>query len=119
MKTIRDYHDLYIVCDYLLLFDVFKKFRTNSLRNYGLCPSHQLSAPSLSWYAMLKMPKIKLEPITDPDMYIFFEKSTREGTSAISNRYNKASNKSLKSNDQKQKTKFIINLYPNNWYRYV
>ena len=40
MKTIKDYHDLYLKCDVLLLADVFEKFRNNSLKNYVLCPSH-------------------------------------------------------------------------------
>ena len=77
MKMIKDYHDLYLKCDVLLLPDIFKKFRNNNLKNYGLSPSHYLSAPRLNWYAMLKMTKIELELIPDPDMYIFFEKGIR------------------------------------------
>ena len=73
MKTMKGYHDLYLKCDVLLLADVFEIFRNNSLKNYGLCPSHYLSAPGLSWDTMLKMTKIKLIIISDPDMYIFFE----------------------------------------------
>ena len=64
-----------------------KSFENSSLTNYVLCPSHYLSAPSLSWDAMLKMAKVKLELIPDPDMYIFFEKGTRSGISYISNRW--------------------------------
>ena len=48
------------------------------------------------------MRKIKLELISYPDMYIFFEKGTRGGTSYFSNRYNKAKNRYLKSYDPKQ-----------------
>ena len=58
MKAKKDYRDLYLKCDVLLLADVFERFRNNSLKNYRLCPSHYLSAPSLSWNAMLKMTKI-------------------------------------------------------------
>ena len=58
-----------------------------------------MSAPSLRWDAMLKMTEIKLELISDPDMYILFEKGTRGGISYISNRYSKAKNKYLKSYD--------------------
>ena len=36
MKTIKDYHNLYLKYDVLLLADVFEKFRNNSVRNYGL-----------------------------------------------------------------------------------
>ena len=59
---------------------------------------------------MLKMTKIDRELITDPDMYIFFEKSTRGGISYISNRYSKANNKYLKSYDPKQESNHIIYL---------
>ena len=49
-----------------LLADVFEKFRNNSLKNYGLCPSHYLSTPVLSSDAMLNMRKVELELIPDP-----------------------------------------------------
>ena len=45
MKTMKDYHDLYLKCDVLLLTDVFERFRNNSLKNYGLFPNHYLGAP--------------------------------------------------------------------------
>ena len=54
-------------------------FRKNSLKNYGLCPSHYLSTPGLSWDVIRKMKKIELELIQDPDIYIFFDKGTRGG----------------------------------------
>ena len=47
------------------------------------------------------MKKIKLEMISDPDMYIFFEKGMRGGVSYISNRHSKSNNKHLKSCDPK------------------
>ena len=77
----KDYRELQLKCDFLLLADVFETFRNNSVKNYGLQPSHYLSAPSTSWDAMLKITKIKLELIPDPAMYIFFGKGTRGGTS--------------------------------------
>ena len=73
MKTMKDYHDLHLKCDILFLAHVLEIVRNNSLKNYVLCPSLYLSAPGLSWDAMLKMKKTKLKLITDPDMYIFFE----------------------------------------------
>ena len=61
---------------------MFERFNNNSLNNYGLYPSHYFSAPGLSWDAMtIKLTKIKLELILDPDMYMFFEKETRCGIS--------------------------------------
>ena len=70
MITMKDYYHLYLKCGILLLTDVFEKFRNNSLNNYGLFPSHYLSAPSLSWNTMLKMTEIELELVPNPDMYV-------------------------------------------------
>ena len=63
MKTMKDYLYLDLKSDILLLADVFEKFRNNILKNYGLCPSHYLIVPGLSWNAMFKMTKIELELI--------------------------------------------------------
>ena len=57
MKAMKNYPDLYLECDVLSLAYVFEKLISNSLKNYGLCPSHYLSAPGLSWDEMLKMTK--------------------------------------------------------------
>ena len=72
---------MFLKCDMLLLANVFEKIKSNSLKNYGLCPSHYLSAAALSWDA-----KLELELIVNPDMKIFFEKGMRGGVSYISNR---------------------------------
>ena len=74
-----------------------------------------MSAPALSWGANLKMAKVKLGPIPEPDMYIFFEKGTRGRVSYISNRYSKANNKCLKSYDPKEESKHIIFLNANGY----
>ena len=80
MKTLKEYHELYLKCDALLLVDVFEKSINNSLKNYELCPSHYLSTPALSWDEMLNMTKYVFELIPDTDMYIFFGKGARVGT---------------------------------------
>ena len=81
MKAMEDYNDMYLKCDGLFLADVLKKFRNKSSKNFGLCPSHCLSAPRLSWDAILKTTKIKLSLIPDLAMNIFFEKGKRGGIS--------------------------------------
>ena len=108
MKTMKDYHDLYLKCDVLLLADVFEKFRNNRLKNYGLCSPNHLSAPGLNWDAMIKISKLKLEFIPEHDMYILFEIGTSGGISYILNRYSKANNRYLKSYDPKQDSKHNI-----------
>ena len=46
MRTIKDYHGLYLKCDFLLLADVFKKSENNSLKImdyvYGIISVHQV-----------------------------------------------------------------------------
>ena len=53
------------------------------------------------------MTKVKLEFISDPAMYIFFDKGIRGGVYYISNIYSKANNKYLKSYDPKQKLNIL------------
>ena len=72
METMKDYHDLYSKCDILLLDDVLGKFRNNSLKNYGLLPSHYLSAPG--WDAMLKMTKLNLNLFQIPKCMYYLRK---------------------------------------------
>ena len=57
----KDYYDLHLKCNVLLLVDVFEKFRNNCLKNYGLCSNHYLNAPALSWDAIINMTEVKLE----------------------------------------------------------
>ncbi|CAB3985783.1 uncharacterized transposon-derived, partial [Paramuricea clavata] len=48
-KTMRDYHDLYLKTDVLLLTDVMCRFRKICIENYGLDPLHHYTAPGLAW----------------------------------------------------------------------
>ena len=74
MKTMGDYHDLYLKSDILLLTDVFENVRKTCLQYYKLDPCHYFTSPGLSWDAMLKMTGIKLEFMTDVDMFQSIEK---------------------------------------------
>ena len=48
---------------------------------------------------MLKMTGVKLEKLSDIDMYLFVEKELRGGISYIAKRYAKANNKYMKNYD--------------------
>ena len=77
IKILGEYYDLHLKTDVLLLCHVFEKFFKTSLEYYCLDPSHYFSTPGLSWDAMLKMTKIKLELISNIDMRLFIEKGMR------------------------------------------
>ena len=116
VKNMGEYHDLYIKSDILLLADVFENFRKTCLQYYKLDPCHYFTSPALAWDAMLKMTDIKLELMTDVDMFQFIEKGMRGGISYIANRYGKANNKYMKTYDEKAPSKYIMYLDTNNLY---
>ena len=74
IRTMGNYHDLYLVSDVLLLTNVFENFRKTCMQYYKLDPCHYFTSLGLSWDAMLKMTNIKLELMTDIDMFQFIEK---------------------------------------------
>jgi hypothetical protein len=78
-KTFLDYHLLYLKCDVLLLADVFENFRITCIDNYELDPANYISAPALSWDAMLLKTKIELELINDIKILDIIERQKRGG----------------------------------------
>ena len=111
-----EYHDLYVRSDVLLLANVFKSFRKTYLQYHKLDLCHYFMSPGLSWDAMLKMTKIKLELMTDIDMFQFIEKGMYGGVSYIVNRYGKANNEYMKEYDENEPSKYIMYLDANNCY---
>jgi hypothetical protein len=89
-KNLQDYHDIYLKSDTILLSDVFEGFRTMSLSTYKLDPVHYLTAPSLSYDALLLTSKVELELISDPEIYLMLENHITGGISMISKRFAKA-----------------------------
>jgi hypothetical protein len=117
-QTFKDYHDLYLKSDVLLLADVFENFRETGMSYYGLDPAHYLTLPSYSFDACLKYTDVELQLLTDPEMHLFIENSIRGGISVVSHRYARANNPYLKSEDydSSQPHSYIMYLDANNLY---
>ena len=49
LKSMGEYHNLYLKSDILLLADVFENFRKTCLQYYKLDPCHYFTSPGLSW----------------------------------------------------------------------
>ena len=115
-ENLADYTRLYCKSDVLLLADVFESFIDVCLKKYELDPSHYITAPALSWDAMLKMTGVKLKLLTDSDMHLFFEEGIRGGISMITNRYAKANHKYVQGYDPEEESAYIQYLDANNLY---
>ena len=115
-KTIKDYHDLYLKSDVLLLADVFENFRKTCLKHYKLDPAHYYTSPGLAWDACLKTTGQKLQLLHDYDMLMMIERGIRGGITHISKRYSEANNKYMKIYNPEKKSKFIQYLDANNLY---
>ena len=110
MKMMKVYHNLYLKYNVLLLANLLKNFRNNSLNIYELCPGH-LSTPPLSWDAMLNMTNIELELISGAGIYFFFEKGMKGGVIWLYDFYVFLSTKGFTWNDHKN---FDSNKYSSN-----
>ena len=115
-KSIRDYHNLYLKSDVLLLSDVFENFRKTCLKHYNLDPAHYYTSPGLAWDACLKETGQELELLHDYDMLMMFERGIRGGISHISKRYVEANNKFMKDYDPDKPSLYIQYLDANNLY---
>lgn len=119
IRSVGEYHDLYLKSDILLFADIFENFRKTCLQYYKLVHCHYFTSPGLSWDAMLKMTNVQLELMTDIDMFQFIEKGMPGGISYIANRHGEANNKYMTGYDSSKPSKYIMYLDANNLYGYA
>ena len=112
----RQFYDLYLILDVLLLADVFENFRRMSLNYYELDPCHYYTLPGLSFDACLKMTKIELELLCDPEQFVFVENSIRGGVSVVSHRHATANNEFVPDYNPDDPTSWILCVDANNLY---
>jgi hypothetical protein len=87
----REFINLYLKSDVMLLADCFEKVRDFIMKNYMLGPCHCYSVPGLTWQAGLKFTGTKLDLLDNIDDILFFEKAIRGGISGVmGSRYAKA-----------------------------
>ena len=118
-QTMRDYHDVYLKSDVLLLAQVFESFRSMALKTYGLDPAHYRTLPGFSWDALLKTTSVTLDLISDPEIYLFLENSMRGGISTINCRHARANDPRLPDYDPTKPNSYITYLDVNNLYGYA
>ena len=116
LENLREYHDLYVHSNTLLLADVFENFRNTCLKVYELDPAHFLSLSGLAWQACLKKTNIELELLIDYDMLLMVEEGIRGGICHSIQRYAKANNKYMKNHDKSKESSYIQYLDANNLY---
>ena len=74
IKSLAEYHDLYVLSDTLLLADIFENFRNMCLKIYEINSIRFITAPRLAWQAAWKKTKVKLDLLTAILMLLIAEK---------------------------------------------
>ena len=113
-NNLLDYSILYLKTDICHLVDIFQKFSNFAYKTYELDPRHSYTLPGFSWQSMLKMTKIELELISDPDMYLFLMDTIRGGISVCNKKHVIADNKYIDENTKNNK--YLMYLDANNLY---
>ena len=116
ISNLGEYHDLYVKLDTALLADVFENFRDKHIDKDKLDPPYFLTTPGLSWVACLKKTGVKLEVLTDENVFLTFEEGIRVGIRNKVHSYAEANNKYMKNYDKNKESSFLIYVDANNMY---
>ena len=113
----KDYHDLYLKFDVLILASVFETFRKESINSFSIrsCSFFIYSWLQL-WYNAIRFRHVNLKLISDIDKHQFVEITIRSGISMICKDYAEVNNKLLKSFDANKPRLYIIQIDANNLY---
>ena len=113
INNLGEYHDLYVKLDTALLGDIFENFRDKHIETDKLDPAYFLTTPGLSWWTCLKKTGVKLELLTDENMFLTYEQGIRGG---ICNKVPEANNKYLENYDKNKESSFLMYVDANNLY---
>ncbi|KAL9884631.1 uncharacterized protein ACN427_011393 [Glossina fuscipes fuscipes] len=106
-QPLKDYMVLYLESDVLILTDVFENFRILCLEIYKLDPCNYVTAPSLSWDAMLKYTKVEMELIVDPEIHTFLKTNIRGGLTQCTQKLSESNNKFNENYDESKSENYL------------
>ena len=115
-KSMKEYTELYLLIDIMLLADIFENFRSNCIENYHLDPVYYFSAPHFTFDAFLRKTKAEIELITDLNQYLFLCKAIRGGVSQVSKRFARANNPYLSNYNSLKPESYLLYIDSNNLY---
>ena len=117
IKSMGEYHDLYLKTDVLLLTDVFENFRDMCLSFFGLDPDYYYTLPNVAFDAMLKLTGIEIDLVYNQEMYEMIEAGLRGGMTQTTCKKVEANNKYMGGDyDKKKGSSYINYLDANNLY---
>jgi hypothetical protein len=130
MKTMRDFHDLYLKLDVILLADVLYNMQDLMWKSFGIDFTHYVSLPAYAWDVLLNTrqadnSKVRLDVFSEEeverDMYTFVERGIRGGMCMIPHRYAKANNKYLpkQHQDPSKPSEYLFYVDANQLYTYA
>ena len=115
-NTIRDYLELYLVLDTMLLAGLVEAYRSTTESHFKLDPLHYVSSASLSMDAMLRVTRIKLQKLPSTDMYLFVSQSIRGGLCGTATRHAQSNHDLCEDYDSTKENSHIIGWDANNLY---
>lgn len=113
LKTLSEYHDLYVKTDILLLVDIFQNFKKLCYQYYD---NDLFTAPSLALQECIKMNDTPLELLIDIDKLLMIENCIPGGISIINRTYAEANNSIKYYFKDKQPVSYIMYWDANNLY---
>ena len=108
--------DLYVKLDTALLCDIFENFKDKHIEIDRLDPAYFLTTLGLSCWAYLKKTGVKLELLTDENMFLMYKQGIRGGICNIAHSYAEANNKYMKNYNKNKESSFLIDVHANNLY---
>ena len=77
IKNMREYHDLYLNLDVLLLADICDNFRKTCITDYGLDAYHYYTLAGFTFDECLKFTGQEIDLFTNSEMFLFIENEIR------------------------------------------